>query len=293
MKENTTQRRDRVTRVLMCPPKYFRIEFEINPYMDLKDPKKRVDGQRAWEQWTNLYNALKGMGVQIELLEPQKDVPDLVFPADLGYIVNPKISPKTILLANFKWAERKKEEKYYVEYFKRNGYKIIRMPKNISFEYAERETDYFYLHGYGIRNDKAGIEFFKKFSDKPVYALKLASPWFYHLAGSLATLNNDTVMYYPKALDNKGIGLLKRVFKTHIALTKNEALKFAGNCLVINNKILISNLTTRLRRKFESLNLDYTVLNMDEFEKAGGAINCLVFLLEKNWKTPIFPQKEV
>lgn len=47
---------DRVTRVLMCPPKYFRIEFEINPYMDKNDPKKQVDSKKAWEQWNSLYN---------------------------------------------------------------------------------------------------------------------------------------------------------------------------------------------------------------------------------------------
>lgn len=281
----------RVKKILMCPPKYFKIEFKINPYMDPSDQKKQVDSKKAWEQWNNLYNTLKDMGIEIELLEPQKGVPDLVFPADCGEIINPKISPKTVLLANFKFPERKREEKYYEEYFRKKGYKISRMPKKINFEFAERETNDFYLHGYGIRNDKEGIEFLRRYSDKPVYGLKLVSPWFYHLAGSLATLNNETVMYYPKALDGEGVKLLKKLFKNRIVLTKNEALKFAGNCMVINNKILISYLSLRLKNKFESLNLDFTVLNMSEFEKAGGAINCLVFLLEKNWQNPVFSSR--
>lgn len=291
-KNKSVKQWDRVKKVLMCPPKYFRIEFKINPYMDPNDPKKQVNPQIAWKEWRNLYSTIKNMGIEIDLLQPIKGIPDLVFPADMGFVVNPKISRKTVVLSNFKWSERQKETYYYEQYLKKNKYKIIKLPKHISFEINIRETDNFYLLGYGIRNDKEGIRYLRKYFDKPVYALKLVSPWFYHLSCALAVLNNDTVMYYPKAFDDKSVKLLDKLFKNKIILTKKEALNLAGNCIVMNNKIVINYMTPRLRKIFNKLNLNFIEISVGEFIKAGGAINCMVFVLSKKWEAPVFKSKK-
>lgn len=290
-KNKSVKQWDRVRKVLMCPPKYFRIEFRINPYMDPGNPKKQVDSQKAWREWNCLYLAIKGMGVKIDLLRPVRGIPDLVFPADMGFVVNPSISRKTVVLSNFRWPERQKETPHYERYLRKKKYKIIKIPRHISFEINVRETDNFYLLGYGIRNDKEGIKYLRKYFDKPVYPLKLVSPWFYHLSCALAVLNNDTVMYYPKAFDDKSVKLLKKLFKNNVILTKKEVLNLAGNCIVINNKILINYMTHRLRKIFNKLNFDFMEISVDEFIKAGGAVNCMVFVLSKKWGNPVFTFK--
>src|ERR687886_631764 len=65
----------RPPRILMCPPTYYGIEYEINPWMS------RARGstpERAARQWQNLHDALTGLGVQVEKLTPQPGRPDLV-----------------------------------------------------------------------------------------------------------------------------------------------------------------------------------------------------------------------
>src|SRR5229473_5083960 len=70
-------------RILMCPPDYYGIEYEINPWMS------RSRGsvlERARHQWSALYNILRDLGVSVELLTPQPSLPDLVFTANAGLV---------------------------------------------------------------------------------------------------------------------------------------------------------------------------------------------------------------
>ena len=54
--------------LLMCPPNYYGIEYEINPWMSRS---RGSDPERARQQWTKLYETLQGLGVRVELLQPQ------------------------------------------------------------------------------------------------------------------------------------------------------------------------------------------------------------------------------
>ena len=43
--------------ILMCPPDYYGIEYEINPWMDRR---RQVDHARAVRQWTELRGTVGG-----------------------------------------------------------------------------------------------------------------------------------------------------------------------------------------------------------------------------------------
>src|SRR5438067_9965714 len=73
----------RQRRILMCPPDYYGIEYEINPWMS-RSRGSTVESAR--QQWQGLHDALVRLGVQVELLEPQAGLPDLVFTANAGLI---------------------------------------------------------------------------------------------------------------------------------------------------------------------------------------------------------------
>src|SRR5947199_117703 len=70
-------------RILMCPPDFYGIEYEINPWMSRS---RGSDPERARQQWTKLYETLQGLGVRVELMQPQPGLPDLVFTANAGLI---------------------------------------------------------------------------------------------------------------------------------------------------------------------------------------------------------------
>ena len=68
-------------RMLMCPPDYFGIEYEINPWMNVQFGS---DAERSRRQWNALEEALEDLGVSVELIEPVAGLPDLVFTANVG-----------------------------------------------------------------------------------------------------------------------------------------------------------------------------------------------------------------
>src|SRR5262245_52389747 len=73
----------RQPRILMCPPDHYGIEYEINPWMSRS---RGSDAPRAHKQWRGLYETLRGLGVEVELLQPQPGLPDLVFTANAGLV---------------------------------------------------------------------------------------------------------------------------------------------------------------------------------------------------------------
>uniref|UniRef100_A0A914V658 Dimethylargininase n=1 Tax=Plectus sambesii TaxID=2011161 RepID=A0A914V658_9BILA len=54
-------------RILMCPPKYFKVEYAINPWMDTHN---KVDVPRAQSQWNELKKTLERAGAKVEVMDP-------------------------------------------------------------------------------------------------------------------------------------------------------------------------------------------------------------------------------
>ncbi len=71
-----------MSRLLMCPPDYFGIEYEINPWMRVSN---QTNGERARTQWKTLTQVLENeVGAKLEFMEPVPKLPDLVFTANAG-----------------------------------------------------------------------------------------------------------------------------------------------------------------------------------------------------------------
>src|SRR3989304_5997217 len=114
-------------RVLMCPPDYFGIEYEINPWMSRSRP---ADPVAARLQWESLFDLLRGkLGLSISLLVPEKGAPDLVFTANAGLVRGGIFIP-----SNFRHPERRGESPIFRRWFEREGYEIRDLPQDLSFE---------------------------------------------------------------------------------------------------------------------------------------------------------------
>jgi N-dimethylarginine dimethylaminohydrolase len=68
-------------RYLMCPPRHFGVLYEINPWMSRE---VSVDPERALAEWEGLVATLEAAGAEVVVMEPEADVPDLVFTANAG-----------------------------------------------------------------------------------------------------------------------------------------------------------------------------------------------------------------
>ncbi|MGH3933130.1 MAG: amidinotransferase, partial [Pseudonocardiaceae bacterium] len=85
-------------RYLMCPPRYFTVSYKINPWMD---PGRPVDTARAMAQWTALADTYRALGHTVEMIDPQPDLPDMVFAANSGTVLG-----GVVLGARFRHAQR-------------------------------------------------------------------------------------------------------------------------------------------------------------------------------------------
>ncbi|MDP1794162.1 MAG: hypothetical protein Q8K63_08490, partial [Acidimicrobiales bacterium] len=71
----------RPRRMLMCPPAFFTVSYEINPWMHRSVP---VDRRLAMRQWSALVRAYEALGHTVECIEPVLGLPDMVFAANSG-----------------------------------------------------------------------------------------------------------------------------------------------------------------------------------------------------------------
>src|SRR5918997_3652553 len=69
---------------LMCAPDHFEVAYAINPWMDMT---VKVDRGRARAQWDELVATLRAAGAEVRTIDPQPDLPDMVFTANAGLVV--------------------------------------------------------------------------------------------------------------------------------------------------------------------------------------------------------------
>src|SRR5947209_1787275 len=91
--------------VLMCPPPYFSVRYEINPWMKVGAPP---DHGLASTQWQRLVALYEQFGVEVLIVPPAPAQPDLVFTANAGLIYGQRF-----LLSRFRYPERRGEESYF------------------------------------------------------------------------------------------------------------------------------------------------------------------------------------
>ena len=82
-------------RVLMCPPQFYSIRYEINPWMSVKNQANKA---LAVQQWKTLRRTFAKYEIQVEEVKPGPRLPDMVFTANGGVV-----SGKTFIPSNFRF----------------------------------------------------------------------------------------------------------------------------------------------------------------------------------------------
>ena len=157
-------------RILMCPPDHYGIEYEINPWM-----KRSIASVRdlAFHQWRTLRNALVGLGVTVEEMQPQPGLPDLVFTANAGLIFRERF-----FSSRFMHEVRAKESPYFDAWFAAHGFTVEHLPEGTFFEGA---GDALFcgptlFAGYRIRSDVRGHQQIGEMFSCRVIPLELVDP---------------------------------------------------------------------------------------------------------------------
>jgi N-dimethylarginine dimethylaminohydrolase len=258
----------------MCRPLHYGIEYEINPWMSRS---RGSTPERANRQWQSLYDALVELGVTVDLLEPQKGLPDLVFTANAGLVFGQKF-----FSSRFRHEVRARETPYFDAWFAAHRFTVEHLPEGTFFEGA---GDALFcgstlIAGYRIRSDVHGHQYLARTLHRQVLPLELVDPRFYHLDTCFCPLAPGQAIYYPPAFDTYG----QKVLQTHIprllAVHDAEALRFGCNAVVVGKTVIVNTGCEELATGLQAWGYRTVAVELDEFLKAGGSAKCLTLRLD-------------
>ncbi|MBO3747618.1 amidinotransferase [Streptosporangiaceae bacterium NEAU-GS5] len=252
---------------LMCKPTFFDVRYSINPWMD---PSLATSNSAALGQWKWVHDLLVDLGHHVEHIQPIPDLPDMVFAANGATVVDGKA-----LVARFRHAERADEAPAYVEWFRRNGFREVRQAAYVN----EGEGDFLtagrhILAGSGFRSDPAACREVAEFFGREVLALNLVDPRFYHLDTALAVLDDDEIMYNPRAFCPESRDLLAQHYPDALLVDEEDALGFGLNAVSDGLHVVVSDKVVRLGAQLAERGFHVIGTDTTELMKSGGSVKC-------------------
>ena len=266
-----------MSRLLVCPPDYFQIDYEINPWMRRENG---VDPARAVRQWQALMTVLEqDVGVGVERMQPVQGLPDLVFTANAGVVVG-----RRALVSRFRYPERQREETHFARWFRERGYEVLTLDPSLYFEGAGDLLGFpdTWFGGYRQRSDIRAFPKLSEIFQREIIPLELIDSRFYHLDTCFCPLSGGDLLYLPSAFDSYGqAAIAERVPEDRrLAVPEEEALRFACNAVCVGKQVVIPAgcpLTTKL---LEDRGYRAHPVQLDEVMKSGGAAKCLTLALD-------------
>ena len=241
-----------------------------------------VDYEKAQRQQAEVVKTLGAM------LIPSAGLPDEVFVANT--VLPLPMLPPTFIMANFKYAQRKKETDNLVPYLSKIG-KVIQWPYKSVLE-GQGETKWFYggrvvVVGYGFRSSKQSVldleeilnKIYKSHGLTPpiVIGVKLLDARYYHMDIATHAISSNECLIHRGAVSDRDI----QKMEAHgiRCIVREFGDPFALNCVIVNGKHYTHVLTAKARSVMKSLGLKMVELDVSEFEKSGGALRCMILCL--------------
>lgn len=269
----------------MCPPDYFDVIDQKNPYMSREHAVDRV---KARAQWDSLCSVLQQNGFEVDTVVPVAGLEDMVFAANQLFLGEKSGYGKFAVPGHMVHESRQREVPFYADWCRQHGYQII----DIDFAEEDRleghgdllwHPDGFRIYaGYGFRSTRGGIDKFSAEMSKldiAVVPLQLIDPYCYHLDTCLCPLNNEAALIFPGAFSTEALASLHKFWKRVHLLTAEEAHRFMGNGIVANNSYITPYVTPPLEAILKQEGLVPVIVDTSEFEKAGGSCFCLKTVL--------------
>jgi N-dimethylarginine dimethylaminohydrolase len=227
-------------------------------------------------QWTELKETYERLGHTVEVIEPEPGLPDMVFAANSGTVVDGRV-----LGARFRAAQRSAEAEYYRKWFVDNGYRDVVMPTSIN----EAEGDFAWtgtvlLAGTGFRTDPQAHAEAQEVLGVPVVSLRLVDPRYYHLDTALFILTEASpqhaarIAYYPDAFSPGSQRVLRRLFPDAIIGAAEDAACLGLNGVSDGLNVVLPTEATDLADQLAHHGYRPTHVDISELRKAGGGPKC-------------------
>jgi len=263
-------------RYLMVQPDHFRVEYRINPYMDLAE---QPDLARTRMQWDGLIAALASAGATVEPIAQRADAPDMVYAMNLGLAMTDRTGARRAVMSHMRYAERRMETDTAATWFAGAGFETSTVGRGGIGAHLEAGDAFPFgdalVVGFGPRTDELGLKAVATELDVRVRGLRITHPGMYHLDLAFCPLDADRAMVCPSAFDDASADAVLRLVPDPLVLTEEEALTFCANSVVVGRTILMPRCPDRVRAILERWGFEIVLVDVDEFHKGGGSIRCL------------------
>jgi N-dimethylarginine dimethylaminohydrolase len=253
-------------RYLMCEPRYFAVQYAINPWMD---PSVPVDTDLAVQQWHGLLDTYRRLGHDVSQIEPVDGLPDMVFAANGATVANNRVYG-----AKFLHVERAAEGPAYLNWFRAAGFDT----HDAQFV-NEGEGDLLVagtrlLAGTGFRTDPAAHAEAGAAFGLPVVTLELVDPRYYHLDTALCVLGPDEIAYFPGAFSPSSQAVLRALFPNAIIATAADAAVLGLNAVSDGYHVVLPAEAVNLAATLRAHGYEPMPVQLSELRKAGGGPKC-------------------
>lgn len=291
-------------RYLTVRPDHFRIEYQINPYMD---PNNQPDPELTMTQWQTMVDELEKAGADVEVLAQRADSPDMVYAQNLGLAVI-RAGERRVVMSHTRFVQRRMEALSAKEWFAADGFNVEWIggvePESMAQLTESDGTSLLDAHGHrapsfeagdaflwrdelvighGPRTDVDALASLGRAFDVQTHGVGITHPSMFHLDLSFCPLTQTAAMIAPDAFDLASAESLISLVPDPLIISIEEALAFAANVVVVGDTVLGDGLNQRLVDELTDRGLRVVKLDLSEFRLSGGSVRCLTNPLDLNF----------
>ena len=269
-------------RYVMVRPDHFRVDYAINPYMDLAD---QPDQPRAMGQWVDLLSTIERLGGTVEVIPQRADAPDMVYAMNLGLGVHRPdgtgVVTGHVVMSHMRYAERRMEATSAGAWFERSGRSTSYVGRDGVGAHLEA-GDVFawgdaFVAGFGPRTEELALKHLATDLGVRVRGVRITHPAMYHLDLAFCPLDDRRAMVAPGAFDAASAEALLDLVPEPLVLTVDEALTtFCANSIVVGDTVVMpAGSPARVQEQLADWGFGVVEVDVSEFHKGGGSIRCL------------------
>ncbi len=256
-------------------PDHFRVDYEINPFMDVSD---QPDPVRALTQWAEMVATLKGSGASVDVLAQRADAPDMVYAMNLGLAATVGGRPR-VVMSHMRHPQRRMERLSAEPWFAGLGFDCSSVGRDGVGGHLEAGDVFPFgdalVAGYGPRSDELGLKALAVELGVRVRALRIVHPGMYHLDLAFCPLDSTRAMVCPDAFDDASARAVLDLVPDPLVLTEAEALTMCANSVVVGRTVVMPACPVRVRAQLKRWGFEIVLVEVGELHKGGGSVRCL------------------
>ena len=274
--------------ILTTDASHYDVSYTINPWMrpDAWRDAPAQNRRLALAAAAALRTALGAAGATVISVDGVAGLPDMVFPANAAVVLDGRA-----IVARFRYPERQGETAIFqaaLERLRTEGIlaEVRSLPEGIVQEGAgdciwDRTRGCFW-GGYGPRSSAAAINVLGDFFARPILALELVNPRFYHLDTCFCVLPRGEVLFYPPAFSAAGLALIRAHVPAalRIEATDDDAARFSVNAVALGDTVVMAAAADDLKRRLFGHGYRVHDVPLAPFILSGGGAYCMTLRLD-------------